>query len=264
MRALPKKFYRLTNDAKSARQWRDAKQQVLEAAVETTKSELTGLGAFVGFGSAIISIILLLDCLIVAAPANNHGEFTWPSFGNWTFLIGGMGIVIGIGLGLAGSNATANLRDRTRRQRETELKGNALFVRAERICRAVKDFAVHCDRYQAWRQQVDEELMEEDTEATTRYRTFLERAHETLTAAIENFTVVAERVRREEAYVAAHPELNAGDSGTSLTLLLEELKADVVKPELPVAIADPTQALAHEEALRDVMHDLAAEQPGTT
>lgn len=262
MRALPKKFIAITADATPVRDWRKAKQIEISRAVERVESKLANAAFACGLG---FTLLLLFTLFGVLASEGGDGEIHWSAFLTWMSVIMGIDLVAVLGFAIGNGVHTETLRARTRERLEREAKANPLVARAELLVRATQDFTIHCDRYRAWRQQVEEELIMEDAEAAERYFAFLDHAYEVITRAIANFVAVAERVRREEAYLKEHPELRESDAGTGLTLLLDELRADIEQPEIPGTILNPTRALAHEEALAEIVADLEVHEiPATS
>lgn len=270
MRALPKKFLQgLQQGVTQVRGWLGARRKLLDQHVNAVQPRHANLldtlvPSFFILGLAGGAISLIAS--IATSEMDRYGEivdFHWHWIGNvWLGLLA-IGIPLLIVLSKAIGKARREMQATTRVQLEAEHRAHPLVQRAELIDRAVRDYFFHCDRYREWKQQVDDELVAEDAAAAERYLAFLERAREVLERAIANFTAVAERAAREETYLAQHPELQNQTEGTALTLLLDELKADVEKPELPQAILDPIRALEHEEQLAAVAAELGQHEAAT-
>lgn len=192
---------------------------------------------------------------LFGAIAEPHTGIGWHwCVASITWLAGtGIGAVLALSWTIIHDTARTKLQKQARANLQLELiDGNALALRVALITKAVKDFEFHCSRYRELRDQVDNELVEEDSAVEERYLTFLDRADKELRQAIRNFTVVSERVAREEQRLQSHPELK----DASLTLLLDDLKVNVERPEFLTTLADPMRALAHEESLAMVVSEL--------
>lgn len=255
MRALPKRFLEIVRRVTTVRVWLDARYQALELRIKTVQPRHNDLPETLMFSTLTGGAVGAMMLLGVIGAMD-----TWPWAGTvwlglWLGLMA-MGITAAIVLSRVIGRARMHMQTAARVQFEAEERGHPLVQRAELIERAVRDFSFHYDRYQEWRRQVDDELVLEDSAAADRYIVFLERAHAVLERAIVNFNAVAERMAREEQYLAQHPELQRQPDGTALTLLLDDLKADVEKPELPQAILDPMRALEREEQLAAVVAEL--------
>lgn len=252
MQALPKKFTGITQNVAPVYRW--LTNQRYRVTNEAAKIEAPGGGwILVLWISTFLWACVMAIVAGFAGDSADHQTIHWTPWATAWLTGNGIGFVLAIFWTIIHGVSTDKLRDETRAKLELELvSGNTLAQRAELITKAVKDFEFHCSRYRELRNQVDEELVEEDPAAAERYLVFLDRAYEVLRQAIRNFTVVSERVAREEQHLTNHPELKEA----SLTLLLDELKADVERPEFLTTLADPMRALAHEEALGEVVREL--------
>ncbi|MEK7516791.1 MAG: hypothetical protein AAB562_04315 [Patescibacteria group bacterium] len=217
------------------------------------KEESDEIGAAVA-GVVILVLSLPLVVLTLMFAVDRSGHFHWPKIG-WAFVLTA---VSGFFLWFAGRkpfNArTKELRKIKRAELEAERDQDPFYQRARLLEEALRDFRIHCDRYVAWYNAVDEGLQDGDEEAAERYHAFIARAHAMIHRATNNFAHAVELARRQAEYQKAHPELSARTTSTALSDLIARLDQPTEVPTL-AGLADPCAALEYEEALAELAFD---------
>lgn len=246
MQALSQRYRKVIEKGSIVKKWIENEKQNLERSlVNTHATEVWGIGA----GMFGVSVVASLITLFVTFGGSNPSR-EWPMIG-WIFVALGVGgVAIWTTLGIPAHRETEALC-RAKREERTQ---DPLWQRAELILRAVEEYKLHCNRYEAWYGAVDEEIQDEDKVLEERYHGFLVRAYLVIDTAINNFTRAAELMERQAKHLSAHPELARSAESTHLMDLMAKLNQPV---EVPAAISlmDARRALEHEEALAEVVRN---------
>ncbi len=250
MQYLSKKYDDIAKQSGAMDAWMDEKDALVAKLVAQTQTEkkVWIAGAFVASVSSLFFFASLLDAV-------DQKVFHYPTIG-WIAvftLVGGLSFAAISAWVTMGNNAKR--REIAEQRLHADLNADPLYVRAKLIVQALHDYGVHCAKYRAWFDAVDEGLTKQDDELAARYHAFIDRAYVSLGAALHNFQKVTELTRRQDEYRKTRPELAGKPDGTALGDLLKQLNQPVEMPQ-EIALADPRASLEFEETLVRVSDEI--------
>lgn len=248
MKPLSKRYLKIGKKSESATTWlvdRQCEINIQVASAATVPDGSSGFSLFL----ASLGICLLVCLCVMLEPPHPWGTALWL-----LSVIGGPGI-IGLLYAIIQGRRAAHKNRLTQEDRrialENERDSEPLYQRAKLIEKAMFEYKLHCIRYMAWYEAVDEGLREPDEELADRYHTFIVKAHRAIEQALENFFGAVEMCRQQEEFQKSHQELVVEPTSAALTELLARLDQPVGVPRLRI-LDDPAKSLEEEEAAAEL------------
>lgn len=255
MKPLSKRYLKIEENAWPVTAWLAERQKKIDTEVASVS-----VGSD-GFDGGCLSVVFLIfacgETLIFGTPdhvKNPGAPYPWGTVVWFLLVFGGIGItglVRALVRGSRNASETRYQRENKRCFLETELDNDSFHKRAKLINEAVREYKLHCNRYVAWYEAVDEGLQNLDEELADRYHAFIVKAHGAIEKAIANFTGAVEMSRRQAAFQESHKGLLTEPTGTALTELITRLDQPVEVPR-PRILEEPTELLEQEEAAADL------------
>lgn len=252
MKPLSKRYLKIKAKSQPVTHWLTTRPDKIDTEVAAISAGSDGTGGY------LLLVFSLLACFMTlvfgTTPPNSGKPYPWEVVRLFLEIFGGIG-VFGLLYAIVQScrNAPktrfAQFARRTVLERERD--SEPLYQRAKLIEEAVREYTLHCDRYIAWYDVVDEEIKEPNEDLAERYHAFVVKAHGAIEKAIENFVGVVETCRRQEEFQKSHQEIAVEPTSAALSELLARLDQPVEIPQLRI-LDNPATSLEEEEAAAEL------------